>query len=88
MKLNFEVGIKFKGNAIKNLVKYCNALETEQEKQVLRARGRYEKAHRDTESLDKVHEKKMTEWKLETNREECIELDEHGSRIHANGDRK
>jgi flagellar export protein FliJ len=60
----------------------------EQEKQVLRARGNYEKAHRDTESLEKVHEKKINEWKSEINREECIELDEHGTRSHTNGDRR
>jgi flagellar export protein FliJ len=60
----------------------------EQEKQVLRARSKYEKAHRDTESLEKVHDKKVDEWKLEVNREECIELDEHGTRSHTNGDRR
>jgi flagellar export protein FliJ len=61
---------------------------TEQERQVARARSNYEKAHRDTESLEKVHDKKVDEWKLEVGREECIELNEHGTRSHTNGDRR
>jgi flagellar biosynthesis chaperone FliJ len=70
------------------VIHFQKSAVTEQERQVVRARGNYEKAHRDTESLENIHDKKVDEWKLEVGREECIELNEHGTRSHTNGDRR
>jgi flagellar FliJ protein len=70
------------------VIRFQKRAVTEQERQVANARGIYEKAHRETEALIKIHDKKVVEWKHDAGREECIELDEHGSRSHANGDHK
>ena len=70
------------------VIDYQKGAVTNQEESVSVARGSYVKAHRDTESLEKIHEKKINEWKAETIRDEGHVLDEHGMRTHSTGDHK
>jgi flagellar FliJ protein len=70
------------------VIAYQKGAVENQEEAVARARGNYVKAHRDTESLEKIQEKKQNEWKTETLREEGLVLDEHGSRTHSSGDQR
>lgn len=69
-----------------SVIGYQKGAVAQQEDAVARARGKYVQAHRDTESLEKIHEKRLNEWKSETIREEGHALDEHGMRTHGTGD--
>ncbi|RQV98016.1 flagellar export protein FliJ [bacterium] len=70
------------------VIEYQKSAVSNQEEAVTNARGSYVKAHRDTESLEIMHEKKLNDWKAETIREEGHALDEHGMRTHSSGDNR
>jgi flagellar export protein FliJ len=52
----------------------------EQTRSVETARGRYVEAHRDTQVLERLRDKRREEWTQETLHEEAVILDEIGSR--------
>jgi len=70
---------------VKRVVDFQRTVVNHQSEAVESAREKYVDAHRHTQSLEKFHDKRRSEWKAESVREEGKQLDEHAARRHISG---
>lgn len=71
-----------------NVIRFQQQSVNQQDESVTRARGEFSDARKKTESLERMKERKLADWKQRALKEEGKQLDEHGVHRHSHGESK
>jgi flagellar export protein FliJ len=71
---------------LSNVIRFQQNSVSTQSDSVTRVRGEFTDARKRTESLERMQEKKLSEWKQDAIKEEGKRLDEHGARRQSTGE--